>query len=864
MHLKVNNSKLSYIYICMTHYTLNEDNNGEQASKKPISINELCKQIKVMRPGAVMQFIARQFDMNSTEFIAKHALSIAKMALKNGWVKTKDIGASIADFAKKNKEDVTGIDFSKAKIDPSTTKFKCLFDNVGDKFQTFMKDLENGLKDESKKIEKADKQLHDDVKKAGVDMDEQEIDDNGIAVASVIDNKKNKGKNGKELKKQIEKEIKKDETIKELKKISSNVKKSSSKVKVDKKYEKMSDEELAKLDDKINKKIRNRSEASKKNDAFRSKIKNAVQKGVAEDFKKSVKTAYVSTDKLKKLIATSMKSGLAVEQIKEPRAVCISVQCGKKDFGNVLKEADGSVKVIDVTNGSKDKSIQKVIDYIKKVLQDKIGKDKLGKKTYAYLKNSDGNCLLYVFAGVKDDALNESIINEQSLSNDIANIEVNGNKVSGFGTGIIDKIIKDFGDKPKDIYKIFARNSSSSASINMAQSKVRSALLNLLTSYDKDTNYVSHDWLKGFTREQQQILASIGEKLLPNANGAVYDSFKFISSLEDAISGVTKIEDDLHVIDHEQFGIHGFATYSDGKVMPAFSYEKMSRDINRLNAMFVDGKLDPNEMAKLNKFGGQLGEYSKWAAENANSDDPLVKQKVAMISMLSKKYNDTISQGKSLLDSAEAQVDDARTGATEATRAASKEMANDEEVKKAASGWKEKLGLDKAFTALGWARLAAKTTGIVLNNGKAIVDALGAAAVKFKEDANVIAQMNFLLTNGEGNDAKFQDSKFSVRFSTDDMKWHATCLDDRKMKFDEDALIKKALDSKEGKKFKAACLKKWTSIFKPKDETRQVIPYIMKNFEKIGLKASDVNVNKIVDTVQKMEDNFGTIEKQFK
>ena len=169
-----------------------------------------------MRPGAVMQFIAKQFGMSSTEFVAKYALNIAKMAIKNGWVKTKDIGASIADFAKKNKEDVTGIDFSKAEIDPSTTTFKCLFDNVGNKFSTFMKDLENELKDEGKEIEKADKQLHADVKKAGVDMDEQEIDDNGIAVASVIDNKKNKGKKGKELKKQIESTIKKDKQAKEI------------------------------------------------------------------------------------------------------------------------------------------------------------------------------------------------------------------------------------------------------------------------------------------------------------------------------------------------------------------------------------------------------------------------------------------------------------------------------------------------------------------------------------------------------------------------------------------------------------------------------------------------------------------------
>ena len=850
---------------------------NENAGNK-LSINDLCKQIKVMRPGAVMQFIAKQFDMSSTEFVAKYALNIAKMAIKNGWVKTKDIGASIADFAKKNKEDVTGIDFSKAEIDPSTTKFKCLFDNVGDKFSTFMKDLENELKDEGKEIEKADKQLHDDVKKAGVEMEEKEIDDNGLAVASVIDSKKNKGKKGKELKKKIESAIKKDKQAKEIQKISKELKKTSSKVKVDKKYEKMSDEELAKLDDKINKKIRNRSDASKKNDAFRSKIKNAVQKGIAEDFKKSVKTVYVSTDTLKKSIASNMKPGLAVEQIKEPRAVCISVQCSKKEFGNVLKEADGSTKIIDVTNGSKDKSIQKVIDYIKKVLQDKIGKDKLGNKIYAYLKNSGGNCLLYVFAGVKQDELDESLLNEE------ASLTIDGKSYSPalkISTTKINNFAKQLGISNSSLYKMFGRGGSMAR--KSGELHLQTALSKFNAQYDENPDKAIKTLLSGLKGQKSDAIAELAAKLKPEAaekfkdlgidiNGkigsvAAKAADAATAKAADAATEIPKLdkmEDGLHSLSDEQFGERGFATYSDGKIMPSFSFERMSRQINSMNDMFADGKLDPTEMAKLNEFGGKLGEYSKWAAQNANSDDPLVKQKIAMISMLSKKYNDTVSQGKSLLDSAEAQVDDARTGATEATRAASKEMANDEEVKKAAGDWKEKLGLGKAFTALGWARLAAKTTGIVLNNGKAVVDALGAAAVKFKEDANVIAQMNFLLTNGEDNDAKFQDSKFSVRFSTDDMKWHATCLDDRKMKFDEDELIKKALDSEEGKKFKAACLKKWTSIFKPKDETRQVIPYIMKNFEKIGLKASDSNVNKIVDTVQKMEDNFSTIEKEFK
>lgn len=124
--------------------------------------------------------------------------------------------------------------------------------------------------------------------------------------------------------------------------------------------------------------------------------------------------------------------------------------------------------------------------------------------------------------------------------------------------------------------------------------------------------------------------------------------------------------------------------------------------------------------------------------------------------------------------------------------------------------------------------------------------------------------MNFLLTNGEGSESRFSDSKFSVRFSVDDFKWHATCLDDRKMKFDEQALIKKALESEEGRKFKAACLKKWTGIFRPKDETRLMIPYVMKNFKELGIKDSGRDAEKITKIVQKMESRFDEIEKQFK
>jgi len=129
-----------------------------------------------------------------------------------------------------------------------------------------------------------------------------------------------------------------------------------------------------------------------------------------------------------------------------------------------LKEADGSAKIVDVTNGSKDKRIQKVIDYIKKVLQDKIGKDKLGKKIYAYLKNASGNCLLYVFAGVKQDKLDESVLNEaDDVKSHLIDILAHAGE-KGYGTatemanmGITKKFIEDFDLSDKHIQNILTK-----------------------------------------------------------------------------------------------------------------------------------------------------------------------------------------------------------------------------------------------------------------------------------------------------------------------------------------------------------------------------------------------------------------------
>ena len=183
--------------------------------------------------------------------------------------------------------------------------------------------------------------------------------------------------------------------------------------------------------------------------------------------------------------------------------------------------------------------------------------------------------------------------------------------------------------------------------------------------------------------------------------------------------------------------------------------------------------------------------------------------------------------------------------------------ASDESMKEASKGF-----LGKAFTALGVARLMAKTTGVVLNKGKNVVDVCGAYAIKKKEDKGIIAELKFIVSNGKDSDTDFDDTKFSVRYDVDDGKWHATCLDNRKMKFPEEDVVKKVLATEEGKKFKAFCLKRWRSIFRPEDSKKAIIPFILKNFSSLGLKADD-STKQLAATIAKLDGKFKTIEKSF-
>ena len=178
------------------------------------------------------------------------------------------------------------------------------------------------------------------------------------------------------------------------------------------------------------------------------------------------------------------------------------------------------------------------------------------------------------------------------------------------------------------------------------------------------------------------------------------------------------------------------------------------------------------------------------------------------------------------------------------------EMAKDEGLKDAVADQAGMVGI----TPLGWARIAAKTVGYVLNNGEDLVNWMGEKKIKSAEDKDVVAEIWTQIENAGG---EYADSEFSVRFTTDDLKWHATCLDDRKMQFDEQKLVGKVLATDTAKKFVDYCVKKWRGLASPKDYA--VLPFILKNAGRLGLDGDDAffgKVKEVIGGIDELEPKF--------
>ena len=793
----------------------------KESNKKKNPKEALYKALKTMRPGQVMDFVAKQLGLDVPKFLMNNAGHIAGLAAKNGWAKANGIKDAFKELGSKNKEDNSGIDWENVDVDEDTFQFKCLFDgDSGNKFKEFMKQYESEMKDLKVEIEEADKQLHDDVKKAGVKIDDEKLDQNGIVVASVIDDKENKKLKGKELTKKVDDAIEKDKNVEKLIKKTKDSKKALKKVKVDSKYDKMSDDELEKKMKELEEEMKKRKEKGK------------------QKKKEKVKESEVNESLLNEKLSKDPTDHLAVSFL----------NCVKKlsKSNSTARRAATKQWELWVRGYMKDTGIKMSYADVRKVIS---GKMTTGDNAL------DAMCSM--FSDLEDSE-------PEDVINDLNGLLSDKDLMNGYGDKFKKAIAYAGKFKGNDIFEISnAVDSSKDIIKNIDSEEAAQDAVKKLVKAGKSAE-----------EAQEEVMSKIkGADWYKDLDGDAKDELTDKLGLEaDRVS--TGLEADVDAAGipdgpSDNFGKvpTGFAVMPDGSKVPSFSYSTMSKQISDLDDIFDDGKVTPEELAKLNGMATKLDSYVEWAAENKDSNDPNVQMKIATIKRLTSKYNDLVDNNASNLDSSTDYFNGEQGAARlslpkDANGKAIADTAKSDTMAQAKEGWKEKLGIGKAFTALGWARLAAKTTGIILNHGKDLINVIDAQAMKNREDKSVIAEIRCIMTNGEGSDSKFSDSKFSVRFSIDDFKWHATNLDDRKMKLPEDIVVKKILNSELGKKFKAACLKKWKNIIQPEDKTKNVIPYILKNYEKLGLKVSG-DAKKMLDTVNKVLTNFGKIEKQF-
>lgn len=169
--------------------------------------------------------------------------------------------------------------------------------------------------------------------------------------------------------------------------------------------------------------------------------------------------------------------------------------------------------------------------------------------------------------------------------------------------------------------------------------------------------------------------------------------------------------------------------------------------------------------------------------------------------------------------------------------------------------------LGKAFTAFGGIRAVAKAASMAFNGSKDFVDTLGAWHIARGEDKNVLAEFKFFVQIPGSND----DMQVSVRFDVGDMAWHATCLDDRKIKLPEDMIIQKLFQTKEGRDLRKRALESWRKILNPKTDNDKILLAVLEDPEKFGIKlfSSSAKLQKTSALLKKLKASFGTVEKLF-
>lgn len=821
-------------------------------------LDELIDKIKTMEPGFVMSFIASQLNQSPAKFLLAHAGTLAASAVKNGWIKGAAIKDAIKDFKEKNAEDKSGIDYKNLELDEDTVKLKCLFGNSVKKLQQFKKDFDKQLEDMEDDQKEADDKLKADAKKAGLEVDDDMIKDDGVVVAGVIDREDNKGMKPKELNAQLKSRLELKKQLEEMKKRQEDIMK-----------------KLAGIDDvDIDAAIKDNEiavEVSKKGDVKKSDKKDNEKDSDKKDDKKPTKES---------------------ESLLEDNAAKLVFSCAGASSLVDDQAIKNAAYAIGKTVGNKEEAMKKFTEWLKDAAA-----NRGPKGTFSALDTKDLERTLFkrpdttVLKGLQEYAAkvfdNPDAISDE-VSQKIIDSAADGSvDPSEFKVQFVADSDSDFGrlihamhdldtkdpEKIKDAaatikrFREFASNFPKDDPFYLNACKGAEAMYAAKTGNVLDGSTASKELIekaKGFKGGIQQFADNMEkgfdksgiEQMTDNATEAHSGTSVSVGQEADPDAFTGKGSPEAEETAQKAFK-RAEEAFKNGLIPVdekgrVFDYYNMSRRIKHLEDIFDDGKIDPGEMKQLDQFKSSLAAYQDWAADHADSTDPKVREHVALIRRTTAKFNKMIMDNQDFLND----VDRERLGGSPGS---AKAMAGDDQMKEEIQ---KKSGISM-FTALGWARLAAKTTGYILNHGKTIVDVLGAHAIKKEEDKDIVASMSALLSNGKDSKSEMSDTKFSVRYSLKDFKWHATCIDNRKLKFPEKEVMDLMLNSDIGKKFKASCISKWSKVFAPDGEEGGVVKFVLDNFERIGLKA-DGNTKKLLSTVKTMSENFEKIKNSFK
>lgn len=884
------------------------DKDQESSRKK------LIDDIMVMEPAAVLKFISQQYDMSGKEFLLKNVGWLAAYLVKNNFIKAKEIAKSIKDFNVKNIDDNSDIDYSNVEIDEDTFKESSMFDNEKEvkAIEDFIKQYQETQQEAEKEAQKTIKDAEKDIKDSGIDIPQEQIDDNTLDVLGVIDKEENKDKSPEELTKlvkdKIEKKTSRTKKSAKDKEDSKEDKKSTTKKTTTKKAtaNKTATAKQTKPTKQTEKKTTEPKKSGTKKTTTAKKTTTKQTKPVKQAEKKTTEPKKTTTAKK----STKSKKANESDFMSAITPIAINEMLDYK-----LNEAKDDVTIDDIQKIAKQLGIK---DFKNDVLSNFKNQHDITRTINSFFSSYNKNPnyaverLLYkTGSGQQQELLSEIIcklnpeakeyfrnfgidINEKidEISDKISAINLNLKDAKALAryipqneedANILAKKIMDSGIPKDKTIEMLERRLEKAEWFRNAKVDYRNSVRDTLDgncyAYEAGEKNIFDFEIKKLKNDlyEKKPFRLVATKTKTYSAGILddHDPTK-APSTDEVTAGLKKYG---HILNTDTYMKKALSP--DGKV----SYKDLKRAKYILAGINPDEDLSSQaEKIKLDlvigKFRGIAKNYMK-DPEAAIDDlleefgDDMVQRDVA-IETFCKMYPDAAELFKARglpvngvidsldfdYDSAEVDGDSIKVVKNRIPDASNKpkevaQMASDQEPK----GFLGKL--QSGLKQFGQAVAIAKLLKFAMNNAKTVTDMLGGLKMKFKEDANVVAEITTLVTNGEASKSNKADTKFSIRFDSSDLKWHATNLDNRKMKIDgEEELIKKVLDTDRGKEFKKKCLDNWEKILKPDEKGNNVLVYVLKNTDKLGIKL-DKDMNKFTQSILRIYDNFDEVKKQF-